>query len=148
MRRVLVLGALLCAAFAQEDSRARARELELQAEKALSEGRRADALKLLKEAAALRNARAEAPQPELGGAPGDRAAAADMALGAVDTALEKGDAAAARKAALSARGILAAWATDLEARERKLAEARTPLERRVEELEQRVRELKKVADRR
>jgi len=149
MRRILVLGALWCAAFAQEDPRARARELEIEAEKALDGGRRADALKLLAEAAKLRagdTTPAEEPRPPIAGAPGDRAAAADLALGAVDAALEKGDAAAARQAALSARGILAAWATDLEARERKLTEARTPLERRVEDLERRVRELKEIAE--
>ncbi len=155
MRRIAILFIAFCAAFAQDDPRARARELESQAEKALDEGRRADALKLLKDAAELRAGgvlRApfpvEEPPPPLKGAAGDREAAAQIALGAVDLALEKGDAAAARKAAVAARGILAAWATDLEVRERRLAEKETPVERRIEELERKVRELKEIADRR
>ena len=54
MKRIALLFLACCAALAQEDPRARARELEIQAEKALDEGRRADALKLLAEAADLR----------------------------------------------------------------------------------------------
>ena len=154
MRRTAVLFLVFCTAFAQEDPRARARELERQAETALSDGRRADALKLLAEAAELRASGApeahpvELPKPALKGAPGERCATANIALGVVDAALEKGDIEAARKAAVAAREILAAWATDLEERERRLAEGATPVERRVAELERRVRELREIADRR
>ncbi|MCK6462113.1 MAG: hypothetical protein L6Q95_19695, partial [Planctomycetes bacterium] len=63
MRRVAVLFVAFCAAFAQEDRKARARELEVQAEKALDEGRRADALKLLAEAAELRAQARDAAPP-------------------------------------------------------------------------------------
>lgn len=153
MRRIAVLFVVFSTAFAQEDPRGRARELELQAEKALGEGRRADALRLLADAAVLRAGGApmarpvEVPQPALKGDAGERCMAADIALGKVDTALEKGDAAAACKAALEAREILAAWATDLEERERRLAEKETPVERRVADLERQVLEMKKRAER-
>ncbi len=151
MRLTLILFALLCAAFAQEGPQARARELEIRAEKALDEGRRADALKLLAEAAELRaagTAPVKEPRPPLAGVPGDRAAAADLALRAVDAALAKGDVGEARKAAENMRGILASWATSLAERERKLAQERTPVERRIDELERRVTELKEIAERR
>jgi len=156
MRRTAVLFLVFCAAFAQEDPRARAQELERQAEKALDEGRRADAVKLLAEAAKLRakagarpaGARPEEPQPRLPGQAGERAATADIAIGELDAALGKGDAAAARQAARRARELLADWAADLKEREQRLAEKETPVDRRVAELERRVRELKEITDRR
>jgi hypothetical protein len=141
MRRTAVLCLLLCAAFAQEDPRARARDLELAAEKALDEGRRADALKLLNEAADLRaKARAVKEPVPLPANP----ATADVALKEMDLALGKGDAAMALKAGLHAREALAGWAKDLEARERRLAEG-TPVEKRVTELERRVEDLSRRA---
>lgn len=165
MRRTAFLCIAFCAAFAQEDPRARAREIERQAERALDEGRRTDALKLLAEAADLRaRARGEAadripfdprnqgpkaePVPQIARPAEEARTAADLALKDLDGALGKGDAAAALKAGPRARDALAAWATDLEERERRLAEKQTPVERRVEELERRVRELKEIADRR
>lgn len=164
MRRIVLLVIACCAAVAQEDPRARAREIEIQAERALGEGRRDDALKLLREAADLRaKARAtdrrldqttqesgaepppmkpvETPPPPLGAGVAERATAADGAIGELDAALEKGDAGAARKAAVRARELLAAWASDLGERERRLAES--PVEKRVAELEAQVSELMK-----
>jgi len=149
MRRTAVLCLLLCAAFAQEDPRARARQLESQAEKALDEGRRADALKLLNEAADLRAGARAAPRipfdpknPDPNEEPVPTTA--DIALKKMDLALGKGDAAAALKAGVHAREALAGWAKDLAARERRLAEG-TPVEKRVAELERRVEELSRRA---
>lgn len=156
MRRIAVFFIAFCAAVAQDDPRARARELERQAEKALDEGRRADALKLLADAADLRD-KARGERTPLPAAPkGDAKAEAgpadpvQVALGELDAAIGRGDAAAARKAAGEARERLLAWQRDLEARERKLAETRasTPVERRLDDLERQVRELKEIAGRR
>jgi hypothetical protein len=158
--RIGVLLAALCAAFAQEDPRARARDLELQAEKALDEGRHADALKLLAEAAELRaKARDGAPpaapepkaapaEPKAPGMPGapapTPAGTADAALAEMDGALGKGDAAAALKAGHRAHEALEAWARDLGERERRLAGGRpVDLEKRMAEAEAQLAELMK-----
>ncbi|HEX5139245.1 MAG TPA: hypothetical protein VFY93_19915 [Planctomycetota bacterium] len=167
MKRIALLFLACCAALAQEDPRARARELEVQAEKALDEGRRADALKLLAGAADLRakvrdlavpaapEAKAAAPSPEGAmAAPSEpRAAptapsakAAAIALGAMDAALKNGDAGSALKAGEEARKALDGWAEELAARERRLAEA-GPVEDRVARLEEQVEELKRLAAR-
>lgn len=161
MRKIALLLVALSAAFAQEDPRARARQLELDAEKALDEGRRADALKLLAEAAEIRaQARDAAPKPvpdakatePMAGAPPAKPEAdappekaAAQGLAEMDAALGKGDTAAALKAGVRAREALGAWAKDLEARERRLAEREKPVdwEKRMAEIEAQLAELQK-----
>lgn len=172
MRQVAILLLALCAALAQEDPRARARELEIQAGKALDEGRQADAMKLLKEAADLRakvrdvavpatpeakpkapaaqGAMAEpgkpqAPKPAAAPAP-PAAKAAGLALSAMESALKNGDAGSALKSGAEARKALASWASELAERERRLAQAGA-VEDRVARLERQVEELRKLAAR-
>jgi hypothetical protein len=161
MRRITLLLLAFGAALAQEDPRARARELEVEAEKALDEGRRADALKLLAEAAELRaGARGAAadrvplepktPEPAKESAPAAAEGArtgVDPALREMDVALGKGDAAAALKAGLRAREALEARARDIEARERRLRGSEASVEERLSKLEAQVEELKKLAAR-
>jgi hypothetical protein len=65
----------------------------------------------------------------------------------MDGALGTGDAKKALEAGVRARDALAAWAKDLEARERRLAAAETPVEKRLAALERRVEELKRLAAR-
>jgi hypothetical protein len=140
MRRTLLLVIACCAAFAQEDPRARAREKEIEAENALDAGRREDALKLLKEAADLRAgvAAPEAPPPEAK-APANAKGVAE-ALSELDAAIAKGDAAAVKAAAERARDLLAGWQASLEKRERALA-AGAPLEKRLAGIEKRIDEI-------
>jgi hypothetical protein len=161
MRRIAVLFAAFCAAVAQEDPRARAREIELEAEKALDEGRRPEALKLLAEAAEIRaRARDGTPrpvqEPKAAPAPDPKAAAnpppaqaAEQGLAEMAAELGKGDATAALRAGERTRGALARWARDLEARERRLAaKGRADLEKRLAEIEAALAELRKqVAER-
>jgi len=167
MKRIALLFLACCAALAQEDPRARAKELEIQAGKALDEGRRADALKLLAEAADLRAKVRDVAVPEPGAKPAPPAPqgpmadasakpqapaaspsgkAAAVSLGAMDAALKNGDAASALKAGEEARKALAGWAEELSARERRLADA-GPVEDRVARLEQQVEELRRLATR-
>ena len=63
----------------------------------------------------------------------------------MDGSLGKGDAAAALKAGARARDALGAWAADLEARERGLAEREKPVdwEKRIAEMEARLADLMK-----
>jgi hypothetical protein len=139
MRRIAVLLIAFCGAFAQEDPKARAKEIERQAEKALDEGRRADALKLLAEAADLR-AGVRKPEPP---AVVPLAQAATAALGELDAALAKGDAAAAKAAAGKAREALGKWEADLAAREQRLAPKEVPVEQRLDEIERKIDEISK-----
>ncbi|MCK6461458.1 MAG: hypothetical protein L6Q95_16380, partial [Planctomycetes bacterium] len=62
-------------------------------------------------------------------------------IGDLDAALARGDAKGAREAAVRARALLAAWADDLESRERRIGERETPVEKRVLDLEKRLAEL-------
>jgi hypothetical protein len=124
MRRIAILFVLLGSLFAEENPKARARELEIEAQKALEEGRRADALRLLREAGDQRAGKTAAP-------PRERAAAA---LAEMQAALAKGDAAAALAAGQRAHGALSAWSKELEP---SVEERLDRLARQIEELQRR-----------
>ena len=131
MRRLLILFLACGALVAQEGPKARARALEIEAEKAIEEGRRGDALRLLREAADAREGKAPAPRP----APGAKE------LAEMDGALGRGDAAAALEAGRRARDVLAAWAKDLEARERGPGDM--TVDQRLERAERQIEELRR-----
>lgn len=131
MRRLAILFLACGAVVAQEGPKARARALELEAEQALAEGRRGDALRLLKEAGDVREGKAAARKPNPG----------SNELGEMDAALGRGDAAAALAAGRRAQEALVAWAKDLEARERGTADM--TVEERLERAERKLEELRR-----
>lgn len=140
---IAILVCALAAVAADRDALLKeARELERKAETALDGGRRAEAFELLARAAELRaQAKAEKPaaRPQARRRPGKRL---DKALKAFDEAVAAGEMEKAVKLARATRKELVAWAEELA--EREVAKEPNRLARRVEKLENQVRELREL----